>query len=150
MKNSTCFSSVWSLICAKISTLVCRIQSLQFSPCNSVLAFSRCNSVLAIQSIRFSPCIQSLQFSPCNSVLAIQSLQFSPCNTVLALPTTLTIQSLHFRRPLPFSPYNSFLWEFSPWNLVLAIPTTFTIQSLHNDIIIMQLKLLLSILNVMS
>ena len=91
-------TSVWSLICAKIPTLVYRIQSLQFSPCNSVLAmqslqFSPCNSVLAMQSLLCSPCyavlaIQTLQFSPCNSVLAIQSLcyavfamQLSACNS---------------------------------------------------------------------
>ena len=87
---------LWSLICAKIPTLVYRIQSLQFSPCNSVLAiqslqFSSCNSVLAIQSLQFSPCNSVLAIHcPCNSVLAIQSLQFSPCNSVLA------IQSLQF------------------------------------------------------
>ena len=91
---------LWSLICAKIPTLVYRIQSLQFSPRNSVLAiqslqFSPCNPVLAIQSLHSVLAIQSLQFSPCNSVLAIQSLQFSPCNSVLAIQF------------LQFSPCNS-------------------------------------------
>ena len=57
----------------KIPTLVYRIQSLQFSPCNPVLA------------------IQSLQFSSCNSVLAMHSLQGK---SVLAIPTTLTIQAM--------------------------------------------------------
>ena len=82
-------TGVWSLICAKIPTLVYRIQSLQFSPCNPIFA------------------IQSLQFIPCNSVLAIQSLLCSPCNSVLAIQSLLcslcnATQCLQFRRSLPF------------------------------------------------
>ena len=90
---------VWSLICAKIPTLVYRIQSLQFSPCNSVLAiqslqFSPCNSVLAIQSLQVSPCnsYDPYHLVIGNSVLAIQSLQLI---LVLAIPTTFTIQVLY-------------------------------------------------------
>ena len=69
---------VWSLTCAKIPTLVYRILSLQFSPCNPVFA---------IQSLQFSPCnsVVAMRFSPCNSVLEIHTLQFSPCNSVIAM-----------------------------------------------------------------